>query len=169
MIKNVPNSLQHKAWVYENLLYYLISSRIYAISRVLPMLLNFRLASTSPLLALSMSMEIIQPYLRTQVSPPLISYSTPTLPNCTSVLQKHILTPFLLLCSRLLTSHSPSTTFISLLLTTTFGTHFINSTLTPSLTLSLTSPPCHRNVANVPTATYYALLLAPFGAWNFST
>jgi len=41
-----------------NLLYYLISSRICAISRVLLMLL----ASTFPLLALSMSMEIIQPY-----------------------------------------------------------------------------------------------------------
>ena len=45
-----------------NLLYYLISSRICAIFRVLLMFRNFRLASTPPLLALSMSMEIIQPY-----------------------------------------------------------------------------------------------------------
>jgi len=54
-----------------NLLYYLISSRICAISRVLLMLRNSRLASTSLLLALSMSMVIIQPYQRTLVSPPL--------------------------------------------------------------------------------------------------
>jgi len=47
---NAPNSPQHKAWVYGNLLYYLISSRICDICRVLQMLLNFRLASTSPLL-----------------------------------------------------------------------------------------------------------------------
>jgi len=46
---------QHKAWVYGNLLYYLISSRICAISRLLLTLLNSRLASTSRLLALSMS------------------------------------------------------------------------------------------------------------------
>jgi len=45
-----------------NLLYYLISSRICAIFRVLLMLRNFRIASTSPLLTLSMFMEIIQPY-----------------------------------------------------------------------------------------------------------
>ena len=41
---------------------YLISSSICAISRVQLMLRNYRLASTSPLLALSMSMKIIQPY-----------------------------------------------------------------------------------------------------------
>ena len=63
--KNVPNSPQHKTWVPKfcgNSLHYLISSRICTISRVLLMLRNFRLASTSPLLALSMSMEIIQSY-----------------------------------------------------------------------------------------------------------
>jgi len=54
-----------------NLLYYLISSRICAISRLLLMLRNSRLASTSPLLALSMSMVTIQPYQWTLVSPPL--------------------------------------------------------------------------------------------------
>jgi len=74
------------------------------------MLRNFRLVSTSPLLALSMSMQIIQPYQRTLASPPLTSYKTPTLPNYTLVSQKHSLIPFLLLCSRLLTSHSPSVT-----------------------------------------------------------
>jgi len=41
---------------------YLIFSRICAVSRVLLMLRNSRLASTSPLLALSMSMATIQPY-----------------------------------------------------------------------------------------------------------
>jgi len=50
----------------------------------------------------------------------------------------NILIPFRLLCSRLLTSHSPSTTFTPLPSTTTSGTHFTNSTLTPSSTLSLT-------------------------------
>ena len=61
-IKNGRNSPQHKTWVYGNLLYYLISSRICAISRVLPRFRNSRLAPTSPLLALSMSMRTIQPY-----------------------------------------------------------------------------------------------------------
>jgi len=67
--------------------------------------------------------------------PPLILISTPTFPN-TFFLQKHILIPFLLLCLRILTSHSPSTTFIPLPSTTTSGIHFTNSTLTPSLTIS---------------------------------
>ena len=89
------------------------------------------------------------------------AHGTHTLPNYTSVLQKHILIPILLLCLRLLTSHSPSTTFIPLLSTTTFGTHLTNSTLTPSSTLFPTWPSCNKNVANVPTAAYYALLLHP--------
>jgi len=46
--------------------------------------------------------------------------------------QKHSLIPFLLLCSRLLTSHSPSTTCTPLPAPTTSGTHSTNSTLTPS-------------------------------------
>ena len=35
--------------------------------------------------------------------------------------------------------------------------------------ISLTWPPCCIKVKNVPTGTYYALLLAPFSEWNFST
>ena len=42
------------------------------------------------------------------------------------------------LCLRLLTTHLPSITFIPLPSTTTSGTHFTNSTLTPSSTLSPT-------------------------------
>jgi len=92
-----------------------------------------------------------------------------TLPNYIFDSQKHGPIPFLLLCSRLLTSHSPSATSTPLPSTTTLGTHSTNSTLTPSQSLSLTWSPCHIKVANVPTATYYALLLKPFGKWTFST
>jgi len=97
--------------------------------------------------------------------PPLTSYNTP-LPNNTFVSQTHSLIPFLLLCSRLLTSHSPNNLHPS-----TLDYHIRNSLHQLHID-HLVDPlhhPCHRKVANVPTATYYALLLAPFGAWTFLT
>jgi len=74
IMKNVPSSPQHKTGDSGNLLYQPISFRICATSRVLLMLRNFRLAFTSFVRALFMSIAILQSYSRTLrlVPPPLL-------------------------------------------------------------------------------------------------